>query len=122
MWKRLCTNIAICIKGNATRMGKGKGAFDHWAARVPTGKVAFEVDNMHEAAAKDALRRCSDKLPGVWEFIDKTTPPRLGLKVVEEVPKPINYLDELKKNPTKKYANYLKSKEPQYKHFTGRRG
>ncbi|ODV86551.1 hypothetical protein CANARDRAFT_182291, partial [[Candida] arabinofermentans NRRL YB-2248] len=119
-WKRLCTNIAVCVKGNATRMGKGKGGFDHWTARVPTGKVAFEVEGMHEQSAKEALKRTCAKLPGVWEFISKDAAPRLGLKAIKPSPEPVNYLEELQKNPTKKYANYLKSKTSEYKDFTGR--
>ncbi|GMM47804.1 mitochondrial 54S ribosomal protein YmL47 [Pichia kluyveri] len=120
LWKRLCTNIAICIKGNATRMGKGKGPFDHWAARVPTGKIAFEVDGMHRHAAKDTLRRACEKLPGIWEFIDKDTPIRAGFGHVEETEK-INYLEKIKEEPTKKFANLLKSKTDEYAKFTGRK-
>ncbi|QPG75030.1 hypothetical protein FOA43_002370 [Brettanomyces nanus] len=122
LWRRLCTNIAVCIKGNATRMGKGKGAFDHWTVRVPTGKVVFEVDGMHQKAAKDALRRACDKLPGVWEFIGKDTPIRIGLKSVKETEvTEVNYLEQLKENPTKNYLNYLKSKQSLYKEFAGRK-
>lgn len=123
VWRRLCTSLAICIKGNATRMGKGKGDFDHWAARVPTGKVVFELGNMHEQAAKDALRRACDKLPGVWEFIRKDTPIRVGLKTFKpnEDASKVNYLEELRKNPTKKYANYLESRKPEYKKYRGRK-
>lgn len=123
MWRRLCTNIAVCVKGNTTRMGKGKGPFDHWAARVPTGKVVFEVANMHEQEAKDALRRACDKLPGVWEFIRTDTPIRVGLKTFKEN-KPAekkNYLEVLKKAPTKQYANFLKSRQTEYRKYSGRR-
>lgn len=120
MWKRLCTNVAVCIKGNATRMGKGKGPFDHWAARVPTGKVVFEVDGMHRHAAKDSLRRACEKLPGIWEFIDKDTPARSGFAYVEEQAK-VNYLEEAKENPTREFSNFLKSKSPEFTKFTGRK-
>ncbi|GAV27692.1 hypothetical protein PMKS-001160 [Pichia membranifaciens] len=120
MWKRLCTNVAVCIKGNATRMGKGKGPFDHWAARVPTGKVVFEVDGMHRHAAKDSLRRACEKLPGIWEFIDKDTPARSGFAYVEEKAK-VNYLEQAKENPTREFSNFLKSKSPEFTKFTGRK-
>lgn len=120
LWKRLCTNVAVCIKGNATRMGKGKGPFDHWAARVPTGKVVFEVDGMHRHAAKDTLRRACEKLPGIWEFIDKDTPAKNGFAYVEEAPK-VDFLEAAKQNPTREYANFLKSKSPEYTKFSGRK-
>lgn len=118
--KRICTNIAICIKGNATRMGKGKGPFDHWAARVPTGKVVFEVDGMHRQAAKDTLRRACEKLPGVYEFIEKDTLPRCGWKLVEPAPEK-NYLEALKEKPTREFANTLKARSPEVAKFTGRK-
>lgn len=122
IYRRLCTNIAICIKGNATRMGKGKGAFDHWAARVPTGKVVFEVANINEHAAKEALRKACDKLPGVWEFVRKASPLRVGLKtLVDHDDAKVNYLEEIKKNPTKKYANRAKSQLPEYLEYRGRK-
>lgn len=120
MWKRLCTNVAVCIKGNATRMGKGKGPFDHWAARVPTGKVVFEVDGMHRHAAKDSLRRACEKLPGIWEFIDKDTPARSGFSYVEAKPE-VNYLEKAKEAPSREYANFLKSKDPFFSKFSGRK-
>lgn len=120
LWKRLCTNVAVCIKGNATRMGKGKGPFDHWAARVPTGKVVFEVDGMHRHAAKDTLRRACEKLPGIWEFIDKDTPARSGSAYVEEAPK-INYLEKAQENPSRAYENFLKSKSDEYTKYSGRK-
>ncbi|OWB60188.1 hypothetical protein B5S29_g1057 [[Candida] boidinii] len=123
LWRRICTNIAVCIKGNATRMGKGKGDFEYWMARVPTGKVIFEIDGptLHEKSAKDVLRRACEKLPGVYEFVDRSVPPRLGLKAVKEVEAPTNILETLEKNPTKKYEAFVKSKQPDYKDFTGRK-
>jgi ribosomal protein L16/L10AE len=46
-------------------MGKGKGSFDHWAARVAVNQVVFEIKGMlHEAVAKDAFRLAGNKLPG----------------------------------------------------------
>ncbi|GMM27334.1 mitochondrial 54S ribosomal protein YmL47 [Martiniozyma asiatica (nom. inval.)] len=120
LWKRLCTNIAICIKGNATRMGKGKGPFDHWAARVPTGKVVFEVDGMHRSAAKDSLRRACEKLPGVWEFVERGQKGRSGWSLVDEKPHK-NYLEHLQQNPTKEYTVKMQAKKPEFAKFTGRK-
>lgn len=30
---RVFPDIPVCIKGNETRMGKGKGTFEYWAVR-----------------------------------------------------------------------------------------
>lgn len=47
------------------RMGKGKGSFDHWAARVAVNQVLFEVRGMlHEQVVRDAFRLAGNKLPG----------------------------------------------------------
>lgn len=47
------------------RMGKGKGAFDHWAARVAVNQVVFEIKgNLHEQVVRDAFRLAGIKLPG----------------------------------------------------------
>lgn len=47
------------------RMGKGKGSFDHWAARVAVNQILFEVKGMlHEQVVRDAFRLAGNKLPG----------------------------------------------------------
>ncbi|KAI0045231.1 ribosomal protein L16 [Auriscalpium vulgare] len=80
VYLRVFPDIPVCIKGNETRMGKGKGTFEFWATRVPTGRVIFEIGGapIREELARDALRQAGNKLPTVMEFIDKKTPPRLG--------------------------------------------
>jgi ribosomal protein L16/L10AE len=122
LWRRLSTPIPVCIKGNETRMGKGKGAFDHWMARVPTGKVLFECggENLHEQVAREAMKRAADKLPGLYEFIKVDTPVRVGLKTFRETEEKINYFEELEKKPSKVYLNKLKSKEDVYRLYRGR--
>lgn len=53
------------LTGKQMRMGKGKGSFDHWAARVAVNQVLFEVRGMlHEQVVRDAFRLAGNKLPG----------------------------------------------------------
>ncbi|KAG6853011.1 hypothetical protein C0991_007494 [Blastosporella zonata] len=89
VYLRVFPDIPVCIKGNETRMGKGKGTFEFWATRVPTGRVIFEIGGapIREELAREALRQASDKLPTIMEFIDRSTPPRLG-NLVLHPPKP----------------------------------
>ncbi|KAF8345440.1 mitochondrial 54S ribosomal protein YmL47, partial [Amanita rubescens] len=77
---RVFPDIPVCIKGNETRMGKGKGTFEFWATRVPTGRVIFEIGGvpLREELARDILRQAAAKLPTRMEFITRSTPPRLG--------------------------------------------
>lgn len=122
LWRRLCTNIAVCTKGNETRMGKGKGPFDYWAVRVPTGKVIFECggENLHEKVAKDAFRRAGEKLPGVFEFVKKGDPARVGLKSLKEAEEKVNYKELRKENPSRRDAVLQKSKRDEYSVYNGR--
>lgn len=118
---RFVCNTAVCIKGNQTRMGKGKGAFSHWACRVTTGKVLFEIKgNLHEKVAREALRKASDKLPGLFEIINKNSKIRVSVTDCIDEPEKINYVDKLNTTPTKKWANVQASKEPFYRMYRGR--
>ncbi|KAI0000694.1 ribosomal protein L16 [Russula compacta] len=80
VYLRVFPDIPVCIKGNETRMGKGKGTFEFWATRVPTGRVIFEIGGapVREELARDALRQAGCMLPTTMEFIDRKSPPRLG--------------------------------------------
>lgn len=118
---RFVCNTPVCIKGNQTRMGKGKGAFSHWACRVTTGKVLFEIKgNVHERVVKEALRKASDKLPGLFEIIDRNSKVRVSIKHCIDKPEKVDYVEKLNKNPTSKWANIQSSKEDIYKMFRGR--
>ena len=46
-----------------TRMGKGKGEPEFWAAVIKPGMVLFEIGGLPEAAARDALARVAYKMP-----------------------------------------------------------
>ena len=47
-------------------MGKGKGSFDHWAARVAISQIVFEISGaLHEQVVRDAMRLAGNKLPGM---------------------------------------------------------
>ncbi len=46
-----------------TRMGKGKGEPDYWAAVVKPGTMLYEVSGVSEQAAKICLARLAHKMP-----------------------------------------------------------
>ena len=46
-----------------TRMGKGKGEPDYWAAVVKPGTVLYEVSGITEQAAKICFARLAHKMP-----------------------------------------------------------
>ena len=53
------------------RMGSGKGAVDKWVAVVKKGKILFEIADVTEDVAREALRLASHKLPIKCKFIIK---------------------------------------------------
>ncbi|KAF8595950.1 mitochondrial ribosomal protein L16 [Ceratobasidium sp. AG-I] len=91
VWMRVFPDLPVCVKGNETRMGKGKGSFEYWACRVPTGKVVFEIGGgIREEIARDALRLAATKLPVLTDFISRSAGPKLGtLELPSVPPKPI---------------------------------
>ena len=65
LYTRVCANIGVYTSGNEVRMGKGKGSFDYWAARVAVSRVLFELKgDLHEQIVRDAFRLAGNKLPG----------------------------------------------------------
>lgn len=86
---RVFPDIPVCVKGNETRMGKGKGSFEFWACRATIGKVIFEIGgpvDIRPEVAKEALKLAAVKLPVKSEFITKESAPRLGQIVEHTIP------------------------------------
>ena len=46
-----------------TRMGKGKGEPEFWAAVIRPGTILFEIGGLPEATARDALAKVAYKMP-----------------------------------------------------------
>ncbi|EME87762.1 uncharacterized protein MYCFIDRAFT_184666 [Pseudocercospora fijiensis CIRAD86] len=80
LYHRVAANIGVYTSGNDQRMGKGKGSFDYWAARVPVSRILFELKGeVHEQVVRDAFRLAGNKLPGQYEFVKKGDPPVMGI-------------------------------------------
>jgi large subunit ribosomal protein L16 len=52
-----------------TRMGKGKGEPEFWAAVIKPGQILFEVGGIPEAQAKGCLARVAYKMPFKCRFV-----------------------------------------------------
>ena len=61
----------ITKKPAETRMGKGKGSPEFWVAVVKPGRVMFEIGEIPEETAKEAMRLAANKLPIKCKFIRK---------------------------------------------------
>jgi large subunit ribosomal protein L16 len=62
-WIRIFPDKPVTAKPAETRMGKGKGAVDHWVAVVKPGRIMFEISGVSDEIAREALNRGSYKLP-----------------------------------------------------------
>ena len=71
VWIRIFPDRPRTKKPLETRMGKGKGAVDHWVAPVKPGRVLFEVDGVPEIVAREALRLAAAKLPIATRFVHR---------------------------------------------------
>ena len=69
VWIRIFPDKPITSKPAEVRMGKGKGALDHWVANVKPGTIMFEMDGVPMDVAKEALRLAAQKLPVHTSFI-----------------------------------------------------
>ena len=63
IWIRVFPDKPISSKPAETRMGKGKGDVDFWAAAVRPGQILFELGNIPEDKAKTAFKRIAHKMP-----------------------------------------------------------
>jgi large subunit ribosomal protein L16 len=63
VWIRIFPDKPVTQRAAETRMGKGKGAVDHWVAVVKPGRIILEVSGLPEEVAKEAMRLASHKLP-----------------------------------------------------------
>ena len=64
-------HMPLTKKPLGTRQGKGKGNVEEWVAVVKTGKIMFEVKEVNEETAREALRLASHKLPIKTKFVAK---------------------------------------------------
>jgi large subunit ribosomal protein L16 len=71
LWIRIFPDKPITSKPAEVRMGKGKGALDHWVAVVKPGRIIFELDGVSSEVAAEALRLAAQKLPVKTKFITR---------------------------------------------------
>ncbi len=71
VWIRIFPDKSVTKKPAETRMGKGKGAPDHWVAVVKSGKVLFELGGVDKDLAKEAMKLAAHKLPIKTRFLSR---------------------------------------------------
>ena len=63
----------VSAKPAETRMGSGKGALEYWVAVVKPGRILFELADVSEDIAREALRLAANKLSVKCKFVKKET-------------------------------------------------
>ncbi len=72
VWIRIFPDKPVTKKPAEVRMGKGKGAVDHWVAVVRPGRVMFEVGgNVTPVEAQSAMRLAAAKLGIKTRFVNR---------------------------------------------------
>jgi large subunit ribosomal protein L16 len=71
IWIRMFPDKPITKKPAETRMGKGKGAPDHWVAVVKPGRILYEIEGVSEELAREAMRLAAQKLPIKCKFVSR---------------------------------------------------
>lgn len=69
VWIRIFPDKPVTSKPAEVRMGKGKGAPDHWVAVVKPGRIMFEMEGVTVDVAREAMRLAAQKLPVKTRFV-----------------------------------------------------
>jgi large subunit ribosomal protein L16 len=73
VWIRAYPNYPRTAKPKEVRMGRGKGAVDHWLCFVKPGKILFEVTSKNPALVQEVLLFTLQKLPFLARVVTKHT-------------------------------------------------
>ena len=71
LYIRVFPHKAITAIPAETRMGKGKGEPEYWAAVVKPGMILFEIAGLPEAQARNALASVAYKMPFKCRFVTR---------------------------------------------------
>lgn len=71
IWVRIFPDKPMTKKPAETRMGKGKGSPEYWAAAVRPGRMLFEMEGVPRETAQEALRLASHKLSVSTQFCER---------------------------------------------------
>jgi large subunit ribosomal protein L16 len=71
VWIRVFPDKPVTSKPAEVRMGKGKGAVDHYVCEVQPGRIIFEVEGVAEELAHESLRLAAQKLPVLCKSVTR---------------------------------------------------
>lgn len=71
VWIKIFPDKPVSKKPAETRMGKGKGGPEYWVAVVKPDRILFEIKDVSEETAREAMRLAANKLPIKCKFVKK---------------------------------------------------
>ncbi|MCC6279749.1 MAG: 50S ribosomal protein L16 [Saprospiraceae bacterium] len=71
VWIRIFPDKPITSKPAEVRMGKGKGAVDHYVCEVQPGRILFEIEGVSEQLAHESLQKAAQKLPVLCKAVTR---------------------------------------------------
>ena len=71
VWIRIFPDKPLTSKPAEVRMGKGKGAVDHYVCEVQPGRILFEIEGVTEELAHESLRLAAQKLPVLCKAVTR---------------------------------------------------
>jgi large subunit ribosomal protein L16 len=71
IWIRIFPHTPVTRKPQDVKMGSGKGNPEYFAARVKPGTILFEMADVQEEIAREAMRLAAHKLPVKTKFVVK---------------------------------------------------
>ena len=71
VWIKIFPDKPVTKKPAETRMGKGKGGPEYWVAVVKPDRILFEIKDVPEETAREAMRLAANKLPIKCKFVKK---------------------------------------------------
>ena len=71
VWIKIFPDKPVTAKPAETRMGSGKGTLEYWVAVVKPGRVLFEISDVSDEVAKEALRLATHKLPCKCQVVSR---------------------------------------------------
>jgi len=71
VWIRIFPDKPITKRAAESRMGKGKGAVEYWAAVVRPGRIMFEVGGLDDEISLYALKQAQYKLSIKTRIVSK---------------------------------------------------
>ena len=63
VWIKIFPDKPVTKKPAETRMGKGKGSPEFWVSVVKPQRIMFEIGDVPEDIAREAMRLAANKLP-----------------------------------------------------------